>query len=140
MAFYLGKQSRAHLEGVHPTLVRIVKRAIELTPVDFRVTEGLRTFERQKQLYETRKSKTMNSRHLQGYAVDLFPLGLADPWNRNNPETKAAWRAVAEAMYQAGRECGVAIVWGGDFNGDGPDVGNDGWDWPHFELPRRVFP
>ncbi|WP_225760236.1 M15 family metallopeptidase [Leclercia sp. Marseille-Q4284] len=139
MAYHLGAKSKAALVGVHPTLVAIVERAIGLTPVDFRVTEGLRTFERQQELFRAGKSKTMKSRHLLGYAVDLFPLGLADPWNRNNPETKAAWRAVAEAMYQAGRERGVAITWGGDFNGDGPDVGTDGWDWPHFELPRTVY-
>ncbi|MCK7435909.1 M15 family metallopeptidase [Enterobacter bugandensis] len=120
-------------------MVSVVKRAIELTPIDFRVTEGLRTFDRQRELYEQGKSKTMQSRHLQGYAVDVFPLGVSDVWNRGNPATKAAWRAVAEAFYQAGKELKIPITWGGDFNGDGPDVGSDGWDWPHFELNRKVY-
>lgn len=140
MTFKLGAKSRAQLAGVHPSLVRVVEKAIETTPIDFRVTEGLRTWERQRQMVSEGKSKTMNSRHLKGYAVDLFPLGVADVWNTRNPETKAAWRAMAEAMYEAGRDLNVPIVWGGDFNGDGPDVGNDGWDWPHFELDRRAYP
>ena len=140
MTYRLGKTSKQRLEGVHPTLKRIVERAIELTTCDFSVTEGLRTFERQKQLYEQRKTKTMNSRHLRGHAVDLCPYGVGDVWNRANPATKAAWYAIADAMYAAGKEQGVAIRWGGDFNGDGRDVGNDGWDWPHFELPANRFP
>lgn len=137
--YKLGTKSREHLKGVHPSLVRVVEEAIKITPVDFRVTEGLRTFERQQELFRTGKSKTMNSRHLRGYAVDVFPLGVPDVWNRNNPATAAAWRAVADAFYDAAMIVGVPVTWGGDFNGDGPDVGNDGWDWPHFELSRAVF-
>lgn len=137
--YRLGTKSRENLKGIHPSLVRVVEEAIKLTPIDFRVTEGLRTFDRQRELFRDGKSKTMNSRHLLGYAVDVFPLGVADVWNRRNPATKAAWLAVAEAFYEAGRVVGVPVVWGGDFNGDGPDVGNDGWDWPHFELDRKVF-
>lgn len=140
MAFRLGSNSRRLLIGVHPSLVSVVERAIQITPIDFRITEGLRTFERQQQLFAEKKSKTMASRHLRGYAVDIFPLGVDDVWNRNNPKTKAAWLAVANAFYQAGIDIAVPVVWGGDFNGDGPDVGNDGWDWPHFELDRRKYP
>lgn len=140
MAFRLGSNSRRLLIGVHPSLVSVVERAIALTPIDFRITEGLRTFDRQRELFEQGRSKTMNSRHLKGYAVDIFPLGVADVWNRNNPATKAAWNAIADAFYQAGTDIAVPIVWGGDFNGDGRDVGKDGWDWPHFELDRRRYP
>lgn len=71
MAFVLSKRSLQRLEGVHPDLVKVVKRAIQLTRVDFTVLEGLRTLERQKQLVAAGASKTMNSRHLTGHAVDL---------------------------------------------------------------------
>jgi len=51
MSYALGSRSLGRLEGVHPDLVRVVKRAIEITPQDFMVTEGLRTLARQKDLY-----------------------------------------------------------------------------------------
>lgn len=57
------------LEGVHPDLVRVVRRA-RLT-ARFMVIEGLRTLDRQRQLVEEGNSKTLRSRHLTGHAVDL---------------------------------------------------------------------
>ena len=71
MTFKLGVRSRERLQGVHPDLVRVVELAIQLTPVDFTVLEGLRTLERQKALVAAGSSKTLNSRHLTGHAVDL---------------------------------------------------------------------
>ena len=71
MSFKLGKRSLSNLEGVHPDLVKVVNRAIELTQVDFTVIEGLRTKERQAQLLKEKKTTTKNSRHLTGHAVDL---------------------------------------------------------------------
>ena len=72
--FHLGTRRRARLEGVHPDLVRVVERAIELTEVDFTVLEGLRNVSRQKELVAAGASQTMNSRHLTGHAVDLGAL------------------------------------------------------------------
>ena len=66
MSFVLGRRSLARLEGVHPDLVAVVKRAIEITPQDFAVLEGLRTKERQAQLVQAgadRKSTRLNSSH-----------------------------------------------------------------------------
>jgi len=70
----LSQRSRDKLAGVHPDLVRVVERAIELTEIDFVVTEGLRTVERQKQLVAAGASATMNSRHITGHAVDVAAL------------------------------------------------------------------
>ena len=61
MGFKLGKRSLSNLEGVHPDLVKVVNRAIELTQVDFTVIEGLRTKERQAQLLKEKKTITLNS-------------------------------------------------------------------------------
>ena len=58
MSFKLGKRSLSNLEGVHPDLVKVVNRAIELTQVDFTVIEGLRTKERQAQLLKEKKTTT----------------------------------------------------------------------------------
>ena len=50
MTFKLSKRSLSRLEGVNPDLVRVVHRAIQITPVDFGVTCGVRTLEEQKSL------------------------------------------------------------------------------------------
>jgi len=71
MTYALSQRSLRRLKGVHPDLVRVVKQAILLTPVDFTVLEGLRSETRQKALFDAGASSTMNSRHLTGHAVDL---------------------------------------------------------------------
>ena len=127
MAFVLGKTSLARLEGVHPDLVRVVKRAIALTPVDFRVTEGLRSIERQRELVKAGASKTMNSRHLTGHAVDVVAL----------LEGKVRWDwplydRIAKAFKAAAKAEGVPLEWGGDW----PRFR----DGPHFQLPWKQYP
>lgn len=125
--FRLSKRSLSRLEGVHPELVRVVKRAIEITPVDFAVTEGLRTRERQAELVEAGASRTMNSRHLTGHAVDLVAIV--------NGKVRWDWPLyphIATAMKAAAKELGVVIVWGGDWKSL--------QDGPHYELDRKVYP
>lgn len=125
--FYLGKTSLSRLEGVHPDLVRVVKRAIEITPIDFGVTEGLRTVEKQKQYVGEGKSTTMKSRHLpqdDGYshAIDLY---CRDTMGKVTWEHK--WfRLVVQAMFTAAIELGVQIRAGG--------LWRTFLDSPHFEL------
>jgi len=72
MAFKLSQRSLDRLDGVKPQLVELVKRAIEITTIDFGVIEGLRSEERQKELVAKGASKTMKSKHLDGNAVDLM--------------------------------------------------------------------
>ena len=71
MSFRLSTRSRARLKGVHPALVGVIEAAILTTPVDFMVTEGLRTATRQASLVRAGASRTLNSRHLTGHAVDI---------------------------------------------------------------------
>ncbi len=117
--FILGKRSTDNLIGVHPDLVRVVKRALELSPVDFTVIEGLRTKERQAELLKQGFTRTMNSRHIIGQAVDIVPL----PVDWNNPKP---FGLVAEAMKKAADELGVKITWGGDFK--------TFVDLPHYQI------
>ena len=108
MGYSLSKRSRKNLEGVHHDLVRVVERAIQISEVDFGVSEGLRTIERQRQLYEQQRSQTMNSYHLTGDAVDLFAWVDGDvSWGWDYYED------IARAMNAASDELGVQIVWGG---------------------------
>lgn len=133
--YTLSERSRANLEGVHTDLVAVVLRAIEITEQDFSVIEGRRTIERQKSLYAKGKSKTMNSRHLTGCAVDLCPYppnGDLDEDGIPNIEDWDQYYPIAAAMKQAAFELGVDIKWGGDW-----ETFKDG---PHFELDRKRYP
>lgn len=69
--FKFSSRSEKNLQGVNPDLVKVTRRALEISEVDFGITEGLRSRYRQKQLVTTGKSQTMNSRHLTGHAVDV---------------------------------------------------------------------
>ena len=125
MSFKLGNKSLKNLSGVHPDLVRVVKQAIILTPIDFAVTEGVRTIERQKMLVESGASRTMNSQHLVGRAVDLAAF----------VDGKVSWdlplyHKLAQAMKAAANYCMVEIRWGGDWE--------NFKDCPHFELAREI--
>lgn len=127
MTFNLSRRSRGNLKGVHPDLVRVVERAIQLTEVDFMVTEGLRTAARQRQLVAAGASRTLNSRHLTGHAVDVAAvIGRDVRWDW------PLYPKIAAAFKQASRELNVPIVWGGDW----PRLR----DGPHFELDRKVYP
>ncbi len=127
MGFGLSKRSLMRLEGVHPRLVALVREAIALSPVDFMVTEGLRTPERQAVLMRAGASRTKRSRHLTGHAVDV--AAMVDGQVRWDwplyPRIAAAFKAAAVRQ-------GTPIVWGGDW----PSLR----DGPHFELDRKVFP
>lgn len=74
--FGLSARSLKNLQGVHPDLVRVAKRAIELTKIDFGITEGVRSQTRQLELVGKGKSTTENSKHLlqssgYGHAIDV---------------------------------------------------------------------
>ena len=158
MAYRLGAQSRAELKGVHPDLVKVVDRAIEITAQDFSVHDGLRTLEEQKRYVASGASQTLNSKHRTqadgfGHAVDLVPF--------INGKMRWEWEpiyVIAAAVWQAARELGVAVRWGGawidlaDINTGTPGAmkaaveaygaarrkaGKKAFpDGPHFELAR----
>lgn len=125
--YQLSQRSRKRLQGVHKDLVRVVERAIEITPVDFVVLEGLRTKERQRELVNSGASRTMNSRHLTGHAVDIGAwVGKEVRWDW------PLYHQLADAMKEAAEDCGVSIAWGGDWASFR--------DGPHFELDRKIYP
>ena len=111
--FVLGSGSLRELNGVHPDLVKVVKRAIRITAQDFTVHDGLRTIEEQRRYVATGVSKTMNSMHRQqadgyGHAVDLVPY--------INGKLRWEWPAIypiAAAVRIAAEELKVAVRWGG---------------------------
>jgi len=127
MTYSLSKKSRDRLSGVHPDLVKVVERAIEITEVDFAVLEGVRSKTRQEQLVKAGASQTMRSRHLTGHAVDLgaYVAGLVR-WDW------PLYHKIAAAVKQAAAELKIPIEWGGDWT-----TFKDG---PHWQLPWRDYP
>lgn len=135
MTYSLGAKSQEKLKGVHPDLVKVVSRAITISEVDFTVLEGLRSIERQKQLFAAGKSKTMNSRHITGHAVDLAPYPINGDFDSDgilNIEDWDAYHPIARAMKKAAAELGVSIEWGGDWKSFP--------DGPHYQLSHKVYP
>jgi peptidoglycan L-alanyl-D-glutamate endopeptidase CwlK len=119
--FKFSQRSLTNLKGVDADLVRVVHRALELSEIDFVVTEGLRTVERQAALVKAGASKTMKSMHLIGRAIDVAAwVDGTVRWDW------PLYDKIATAMKAASNELGVPIVWGGD------------WvsfkDGPHFQL------
>lgn len=127
MAFTFSTASEAKLKGVHPDLVRVMRRAISLSAIDFRITEGRRTVARQQELVAAGASTTMNSRHLTGHAVDVVAL-VAGKVRWDWP----LYGQIAQAVKQAAAQENVTVVWGGDWR-----TFKDG---PHFELDKRRYP
>lgn len=127
MGFTFSARSRTNLEGVHPDLKAVMLHAIKTSTIDFTVLEGLRTIERQRELYESGASKTMNSRHLTGHAVDIAPyVNGAISWHW------PYYYELADVVKSAANDLRIPLEWGGD------------WakfkDGPHWQLPWKDYP
>lgn len=127
MSIVLGPRSLLRLEGVHPDLVRVVKKAAAMSDMDFTVLEGLRTVERQKQLMASGATRTMRSRHLTGHAVDIAPMvGNEIRWDW------PLYNKLAPIIMNAALACDVPVEWGGSWR-----TFKDG---PHWQLPWKQYP
>lgn len=125
--FKFSESSEKKFNGVHPDLVRVARLALKYSPIDFKITEGLRSIKRQKELVEIGASQTMNSRHITGHAIDFAAL--------LNGFVRWDWplyEKIANAFKLASADLGIPIVWGGDWR-----TLKDG---PHIELNRRNYP
>lgn len=138
MTYKLGAHSRHELKGVHPDMVRVVRRAIRITEQDFTVHDGLRTIEEQEEYVRRSVSKNLKSMHLpqedtkKGHAVDLVPfINGKLRW-----ELEACF-AIAQAVRQAAREEGVAIRWGGPWARLDDDVRDPGLMVEEYVAKRR---
>ena len=136
----LNKRSLDNLQGVHPYLIKVLEEAIKECPIEFTITEGVRTLERQKEYYSwgrmkpnpnTGKMTTITScdginkksNHQvksdgYGYAVDLY----ANPINVNDTVNI---KVVADHIKKIAKRLNINIEWGGDWKMK---------DLPHFEV------
>ena len=125
--FVFSQRSLRNLQDVHPDFVLVARRALELTTVDFIVTEGRRGSARQEQLIAEGRSWTKNSRHLTGHAIDVAAYvdgSVSWDWKY--------YELIAQAFKQASHELGIPIEWGGDWH--------QRKDGPHFQLPWKEYP
>lgn len=102
----LNATSTRRMAGVDARLVQLVKAAREISPIPFEITEGLRTRDRQAYLVKTGKSRTMNSYHLRGKAIDFVAM----------PGGKVSWQLadyktiVEKAFKPAAKKLGLTDV------------------------------
>lgn len=135
------QRSKDNLKGVHPKLVELMEDAIKDSPVDFTITEGVRTVKRQKQLYAQgrtapgvivtnvdgvrKKSNHQPKADGYGYAVDLYPY-FDGKVQVSGPVVIQKLREIAAHIKARATCLGIQITWGGDWRSP--------FDPPHFEL------
>lgn len=125
------KLANQRLKDVYPALRKVITKTIAGYPLSVQVVEGLRTPERQRELFREGKSQTFNSLHLRqttGYAhaVDLVVIvGGIPRWEEEYS------KPLADAIKEKAVAEGVPIEWGGDWRSF--------QDSPHFQLVRGLF-
>lgn len=130
----LSPSSEAKLKGVHPVLVKVVRRCAEdwkdkeLTWI---ITCGTRTVEEQKKLVAKGASKTMNSRHIPGKDGYAKAVDIAMVLNGKLKWDWPLYATMAKAMKAAAAKELVPLEWGGDWKFK---------DGPHFQLPKNLYP
>ena len=139
--FKFGTRSLKSLKGIHPDLSKVLTKAIETSPIDFTITDGLRTTAQQKALYAkgrttsgsivTNADGVKNKSNHQaksdgyGYAVDLYPYYNGSVQVNDD---KTLINKIAPHIKKVAKEMGINIEWGGDWKSFK--------DYPHFELKK----
>ena len=136
MARY-GRQSMAHLEGVHPLLV---DWALELVVVmDNKVVSGVRDMSTQREYVAIGVSQTMDSFHLvqpdgYGHALDLAPYPV--DWSDHRRFYILAGLGLGIAF-----KMGISLTWGGRWNPDDDQFKLPGFnDIGHFQINTDYIP
>ena len=125
--FKFDQRSARNLIGVHPDLVKIVELAAVKSRVKFLVTEGVRSAARQQELMQAGATRTLKSRHIGGFAVDVAAV-VGDEIRWDWP----LYAHISDAMHAAADELGLMVEWGGAWR-----TFKDG---PHFQLPASRYP
>jgi len=124
--------SDLRLRGVHPDLAKVVRKAAEITTIDFIVTCGKRTVEEQRKLFSAGATRTMKSRHIPGKSGFACAVDLAATVDGKVRWDWPLYAKLAKAMKQAAKDAKVPLEWGGDWTSFK--------DGPHFQLPWSKYP
>ena len=125
--FKFNTNSSKIISGVHPHLQAVMTLALSKSDIDFTVLEGMRLLSRQRVLVAQGASKTLNSRHLTGHAIDVAPL--------INGKVSWDWplyHKMAVTIKAAAKELNIPLEWGGDWKSFK--------DGPHWQLPFKEYP
>lgn len=156
--FKFGARSESKLVGVHPDLVKVCRRALTTSQVDFGILQGVRTLEEEQANFSKGLSRIApdQSRHLRGLAVDVgaYENGVLS-WNWK------LYEFIAEEFSSAGMSLSIPIRWGGAWDVNISDLLDSGHDMHtqyvhrymqehpgrkplsdggHFELPTKEYP
>lgn len=137
-----GRKSVERLSSCHEDIKTVLNEAIAITQIDFGVSEGYRTLDRQKELYDQGKSKIdgVNKKGKHNYfpsrAVDVYAYydGKAQYDIAHMSYLAGLIMGIADSMYRNG-DIDHQIRWGGNWDGDGKILIDQSFDdTPHFEL------
>jgi len=146
MSFQYGAGSQKKLDTVHPDLADVFALAITRTPYDITIVHGWRGEEIQNALEDSGAStkRFPDSYHNQttdpsipdpeevSDAVDFAPyIDGKIPWGETH-----IFAAIAGVVFCCAAELGVAIDWGGDWDGDGNTKEHKLQDWGHIQRRR----
>lgn len=137
--YSFSQRSKNNLLFIHPDLVKVMNEAIKNSPIDFIITDGIRSTEEQRKLYNqgrttpgkivTNADGVNNKSNHQvksdgyGHAVDLYPFYNGSAQLNDVKSLKV----IADHIKSVAKQLGVAIQWGGDWKFK---------DYPHFELVK----
>ena len=116
--------------GIHKDLRKVTDLALQLSPIDFIITDGRRTLAEHRKHVANGASKTLKSRHLTGHAVDFVAYVKVDGNKKKVSYKEQYMRQVADAFSAAAKQLGIPITRGIDW----------GWDSPHIELSKKAYP
>lgn len=133
----MSNRSKNNLKGVHPNLIMLVSYALAISEVDFFVNEGLRSLQRQQELYAqgrttkgsivtnvdgiNKKSNHQAKSDGYGYAVDVYYVG----WTNKDKQDDSRWNGIYKAFEIASKNLNIPIKIGGYWKMK---------DMPHIEL------
>lgn len=133
----MSNRSKNNLKGVHPNMIMLVSYALAISEVDFFVNEGLRSLQRQQELYAqgrttkgsivtnvdgvNKKSNHQAKDDGYGYAVDVYYVG----WTNKDKSDDSRWYKIYEAFETASKNLNIPIKIGAYWKMK---------DMPHIEL------
>jgi peptidoglycan L-alanyl-D-glutamate endopeptidase CwlK len=124
-----GKRSKDRLKGVDAKLQNVLNEVVKI--YDVFVIEGVRSKERQKELYAQGATKVLYSKHMDGLAVDIAPY----PYD---PDDIKRFFYMAGIIKTVALSLRLTVRWGGDWNQDQEFAGRDPNqkfnDYVHFEI------
>lgn len=118
-----GNTSRERMEGLDSDLVRLFEEVVKTFDCTVLKDGGLRTPARQQELFDLGVTKTLNSNHLTGNAIDIVPYPV--DW-----EDRERQYRFASFVFDTAMRMGIRVRWGGWFRAPGNKIF---YDSPHWE-------